>query len=88
MAYKKSEETREKIITTARKLFAEKGYEHTDMKTIAGELGMTHAALYYYFKNKTDVALCHQNGCRRLHLAGCPGFVLPSADSAGSRCRL
>ena len=56
MAYKKSEETRENIITTARRLFAEKGYEHTDMKEIAGELGMTHAALYYYFKNKTDVA--------------------------------
>ena len=56
MAYKKSEETRENIIRVARKLFAEKGYEHTDMKEIAGELGMTHAALYYYFKNKTDVA--------------------------------
>ena len=56
MAYRKSEETRENIITTARRLFAEKGYEHTDMKEIAGELGMTHAALYYYFKNKTDVA--------------------------------
>ena len=56
MAYKKSEATRENIITTARKLFAEKGYEHTDMKEIAGELGMTHAALYYNFKNKTAVA--------------------------------
>ena len=57
MAYKKSEATRENIITTARKLFAEKGYEHTDMKEIAGELGMTHAALYYYFKNKEDIYL-------------------------------
>ena len=56
MAYKKSEETRENILTAARKLFAEKGYEHTEMKEIAGEMGMTHAALYYYFKNKTDVA--------------------------------
>jgi len=56
MAYKKSEETRENIISAARKLFAEKGYEHTDMKEIAGEMGMTHAALYYYFRNKTDVA--------------------------------
>lgn len=56
MAYKKSEETRENIVTTARRLFAEKGYEHTDMKEIAGELGMTHAALYYYFKSKADVA--------------------------------
>ncbi|MBR3756320.1 MAG: TetR/AcrR family transcriptional regulator [Firmicutes bacterium] len=56
MAYKKSEETREGIVTTARRLFAEKGYEHTDMKEIAVEMGMTHAALYYYFKNKVDVA--------------------------------
>ena len=56
MAYKKSEETRENIISAARKLFAEKGYERTDMKEIAGEMGMTHAALYYYFRNKTDVA--------------------------------
>lgn len=56
MAYKKSEETREKIVTTARKLFAEKGYEHTDMKEIAKELGMTHAALYYYFGSKLDLA--------------------------------
>lgn len=56
MAYKKSEATREGIVTTARRLFAEKGYERTDMKEIAGEMGMTHAALYYYFKNKVDVA--------------------------------
>ncbi len=56
MAYKKSEETRERIVAAARRLFAEKGYENTDMKEIAMEMGMTHAALYYYFKNKVDVA--------------------------------
>ncbi len=56
MAYKKSEETRQGILAAARRLFADKGYEHTDMKEIAAEMGMTHAALYYYFKNKVDVA--------------------------------
>lgn len=56
MAYKKSEETRAGILTVARKLFAAKGYEHTEMKEIAKEMGMTHAAMYYYFKSKEDVA--------------------------------
>lgn len=56
MAYKKSSATRQAIIDASRRLFAEKGYYNTEIKDIAGSLGMAHTAIYYYFDNKKDIA--------------------------------
>ena len=56
MAYKKSIETRKKIIDTAIKLFNEKGYYDTNIKDIADELNIVHSSIYYYFKNKEYIA--------------------------------
>ena len=44
--------TRERIQQTAIALFSEHGYEHTSLREIAEQLGVTKAALYYYFPNK------------------------------------
>lgn len=56
MAYKKSTETRKKIIDTATKLFNEKGYYDTNIKDIAREANIVHSSIYYYFKNKESIA--------------------------------
>ncbi|GAX89085.1 TetR/AcrR family transcriptional regulator [Effusibacillus lacus] len=47
--------TREMIMDTARKLFLENGYQHVSMRQISKELGYSHGAIYYHFKNKADL---------------------------------
>lgn len=44
-----------KILDTARELFVSEGYQHVTMRKIAGELGYSHGALYYHFKNKAEL---------------------------------
>jgi AcrR family transcriptional regulator len=43
------EERGEEILRTATRLFGERGYNGTRLNDIAVELGVTRAALYYYF---------------------------------------
>ena len=47
--------TKEKILLTALRLFAQDGYEAVSMSKIAGELGITKGALYKHYKNKRDI---------------------------------
>jgi AcrR family transcriptional regulator len=56
MTYKKSATTKSTIIKSAIKLFEEKGYYNTSIKDIAKESGIVHSSLYYYYKNKEDIA--------------------------------
>lgn len=56
MAYKKSIETKKKIISASIKLFNEKGYYDTNIKDIAKEANIVHSSIYYYFKNKENIA--------------------------------
>lgn len=46
---------RELILETARRLFAEKGYDGVSMRDIAGELGISVGNVTYYFKKKEDL---------------------------------
>jgi AcrR family transcriptional regulator len=48
---------REFILDTAAKLFSQKGYTGVSIRDIAEASRMTHAALYYHFKNKKDLYL-------------------------------
>lgn len=48
-------ETKERIFEEALKLFAKDGYEAASVRDIAGQLGMTQAALYKHYKNKQDI---------------------------------
>ena len=50
-----AERTRQQILQTARRLFNEHGYDATSLQMIADELGLTKAAVYYYFRAKTDM---------------------------------
>ncbi len=54
----RSEETRNAILSGARKLFAAKGFDAVTMRDIAREAGCSHTTIYIYFKDKE--ALLHQ----------------------------
>lgn len=47
--------TREMIIGEARKHFVEKDFHQVSMRSIAKELGCSHGAIYYHFKNKAEL---------------------------------
>ena len=49
------QDTKEKILLAALKLFARDGYKAVSVSQIAGELGMTKGALYKHYKNKRDI---------------------------------
>lgn len=49
------EKTKKKILATAEKLFAEKGYDGTGIQDIATAAGINKALIYYHFKNKQDI---------------------------------
>ena len=49
------EDKKKKILDTAAKLFAEKGFENTTTRDICKATGMSHAMIYYYFKDKESV---------------------------------
>ena len=51
----KGNKTKEKILKTALKLFAEKGYKPTTVRDIAGAVGIKQSALYNHFKNKDEI---------------------------------
>lgn len=56
MAYKKGDETRERILKAAGGLFEERGYYETGMGDIAREAGMGRASVYYHFPDKESIA--------------------------------
>lgn len=56
MAYKKSGETRGRILEAAASLFEERGYYDTSMGDIAREAGIGRASVYYHFEDKERVA--------------------------------
>ena len=49
------EQTKNKILKIAEKLFAEKGYDGTSVQVIASEACVNKALIYYHFKNKQDI---------------------------------
>ena len=48
-------DTKKRILDAALKVFAEKGYEATNVREIAEELGYTKSALYKHYKSKEEI---------------------------------
>jgi TetR/AcrR family acrAB operon transcriptional repressor len=48
-------ETRQRILVTAERIFHHKGVAHTSLHDIAEAAGVTRGAIYWHFKNKTDL---------------------------------
>lgn len=55
MAYKKSAETRQKIMDAARTLVLKNGYADTNIKEIADEINIPRTLIYYYYPNKESI---------------------------------
>lgn len=51
----KQELSRERIVQVARELFARLGYSEVSMRSIGKELGYSHGAIYYHFKEKAEL---------------------------------
>jgi TetR/AcrR family transcriptional regulator, fatty acid metabolism regulator protein len=51
------ENTRSRIIESAKKFFAEQGYQKTTVVDISKQAGLSEAALYEYFQGKEDLLL-------------------------------
>jgi AcrR family transcriptional regulator len=79
-----AERTRQQILETAQRLFAELGYDATSLQMIADEMGLTKAAVYYHFPAKNDI----------LHAAMQPGIgrlkalLEEAATIRGQRARI
>ena len=59
---KHPEETVEKILDVASRLFLEKGYEHTSIQDIINNLGgLSKGAIYHHFKSKEDILIAVTN---------------------------
>ncbi len=57
MNKRSADETKKKILTAARTVFADYGYAQANMRTIAREAGISVGGLYLYFKNKEELYL-------------------------------
>src|ERR671922_743338 len=51
----KAKVTRRRLLDAAATMFAERGYEHTSMRGLGDELGLTSGAVYVHFRNKADL---------------------------------
>ena len=55
-SYKKSEDTKNKILKAAAELFCEKGYYNTTVKEICDRTGVSVSRVNYHFMSKADLA--------------------------------
>lgn len=60
-------QTKEKILTSAKKLFYLNGFNKTSMKDIASDAGIRQSLLYYYFNNKNKIATEIYTNFNRAH---------------------
>lgn len=65
----RGEATRDTILTTALRLFAERGFEATTMRLVASEAGVGLGNAYYYFSSKDDLAAAFYEKLSAEHIA-------------------
>jgi len=63
----KGEQTRELILSTALRLFAEQGYGKTTMRAIATEAGVSVGNAYYYFSSKEHLMQAYYDHLQNQH---------------------
>jgi len=81
------EKTKASILAVAERLFAENGYSETSVDRIAKTAGVNKALIYYYFKNKEELALSLFRSVRQdllAKFAGGPESVMPSPEQVQS----
>jgi AcrR family transcriptional regulator len=78
---------RERILATAERLFAERGFDRTSTARIAAAAGVPHGLIFYHFKTKMDLLLAVTRDDRWSAVEDvvpplAPGTALPSAVRA------
>jgi AcrR family transcriptional regulator len=64
---RRTQKRKDEILAAAAIVFARHGYEATDLEEVAKSVGVSKAALYYYFRNKKQLFLAAvDHGLRRL----------------------
>jgi AcrR family transcriptional regulator len=53
----KAEETRNRILDAALRLFRDRGFDQTTMRDVATEAGVATGAAYYYYRSKEDLVM-------------------------------
>lgn len=77
-------ESRQRILDTALRLFGERGYGGTALQSVADELGLTKASVYYYFPAKGDLLETLAEPC----LAGLDAITTDPPDTSElANCR-
>ena len=78
----KGEQTRQRIVESAMKLFEERGYASTTMRAVADEAGVSLGNAYYYFASKDHLIQGFYDRLQQLHaetvgprLDGVTGFA-------------
>lgn len=74
--------TKERILQEALKLFAKNGYEAASVRDIAGQLGMTQAALYKHYKNKQDIFDCIVGRMKENEKVRAAEYNMPGVDDS------
>ena len=72
--------TKEKILLTSLKLFAQDGYEAVSISKISGELGMSKSALYKHYKNKRDIFDSILNRMDEMDCERARDYNMPNGD--------
>jgi len=82
--YARGEETRARIVTTALRIFGERGYDQASTRQIAAEAGVNPPALQYYFDSKEGLhRACAQHIIDRVGATLSPAVALATEAVRG-----
>jgi len=76
----KGERTRTLILSTALRLFLERGFQETTMRGIASEAGVSLGNAYYYFRSKEHLIQAFYMRTHEEHLAVCEPILERETD--------
>ena len=60
-------DTRQRVLAAALKLFRRRGFDRTTMRDVAEEAGMSLGAAYYYFASKEAIVLAYYDEQQQGH---------------------
>ena len=76
-------DTKERILETALDLFAQNGYLGTSMNDIAGQLGITKAALYKHYASKQEILDRIVERMNKMDYARAEAYEMPETEPDG-----
>ncbi|MCH6547100.1 MAG: TetR family transcriptional regulator [Gemmatimonadetes bacterium] len=74
------DERLDRLLTTAARVFADKGYHPTTMRDLARETGMSLAGMYHYVEGKDELLFLIQQRCFTRVLSGAETAMAPGTD--------